>query len=83
MFLPVMPQMIVSISKIVYVPQVVSVPELPSDFSLVPCASDTWISAIREWRDTIALRDSCYSVWTGTRERGSTRIDRPPVAGRW
>ena len=74
MFLPVMPQMIVAIPEIVYapqvisipeivrVPQVISIPELHSDVSLVPNACDSWISAIRHWRDTIALRDSCYRV---------------------
>ena len=95
MFLPVAPHMIVSISEMVSVPeivcipnivcvlQIVSIPELRSGVSLVPHAGDSWISAIREWRDTIALRDSCYGVWTGPRERTSTRIDRPPVRGRW
>jgi hypothetical protein len=94
-FLPVTPQMIVSISEIigvpqiasipqiVCVPQIVSIPELRSGVSLVPHACNSWVSAIREWRDTIALRDSCYRVWTGTSERTSTRIDRPPVRGRW
>jgi len=46
-FLPVTAQMIVSIPEIVYTPQVVSVPELRSDVSLVPNACDSWISAIR------------------------------------
>jgi hypothetical protein len=81
--------MVLSISEIVYVPQIVcvpqivSIPELRSDVSLVPHACDSWISAIREWRDTIALRDSCHGVWTGTRERTSTRIDRAPVRSGW
>ena len=98
MFLPVAPHMIVSISEMIsvpeivcipnivcvpQVPQIVFIPELHSGVSLVPHACVSWISAIREWRDTIALRDSCYGVWTGTRERTSTRIDRPPVRGRW
>ena len=93
MFLPVMPQMIVSISEIVRVPQVVSVPEIvrvPKIISipelcvsLVPNACDSWISAIRHWRDTIALLDSCYRVWTGTRNQRSTRINRPPVREGW
>ena len=74
---------VISISEIVCVPQVVSIPELRSDVSLVPHACDSWISAIREWRDTIALRDSCYRVWTGTRKRTSIRIERPPVRGGW
>jgi len=74
---------IVCIPNIVCVLQIVSIPELRSGVSLVPHARDSWVSAIREWRDTIALRDSCYRVWTGTRERTSTRIDRPPVRGRW
>jgi hypothetical protein len=94
-FLPVTPQMIVSIPEIVYAPQVVSVPEivrvpqiisireLRSDVSLVPNACDSWISAIRHWRDTIALRDSCYRVWAGTRNQRSTRINRPPVREGW
>jgi hypothetical protein len=79
-----MPEMIVSIPEIVRVPQVVSVPEIVRVsyiisipelcVSLVPNACGSWISAIRDWRDTIALRDSCYGVWTGTRERTSTRI---------
>ena len=63
---------VVSISEIVCVPRIVSIPELRSDVSLVPHACDSWISAIREWRDTVALRDSCYGVWTGTRKRTST-----------
>jgi len=84
-----MPQMIVSIPEIVYVPQVVSIPEIVRVskiisipelcVSLVPNARDSWISAIRDWRDTIALLDSCYCVWTGTRDQRSTRISRPPV----
>jgi hypothetical protein len=94
-FLPVTAQLVVSISEIVSVPaivcipnivcvpQIVSIPELRSGVSLVPHACDSWISAIREWRDTIALRDSCHRVWTGTRERTSTRIERPPVRGGW
>jgi hypothetical protein len=94
-FLPVTPQMVVSIPEITYVRQVVSVPEivrvpsiifipeLRSDVSLVPNACDSWISAIRHWRDTIALRDSCYRVWTGTRNQRSTRINRPPVREGW
>ena len=93
MFLPVAPQMVVSISEIVSVPAIVcipiivcvswtvSIPELRSVVSLVPHARHSWISAIREWRDTIALPDSCYGVWTRTRERTSTRIERPPVRG--
>ena len=93
MFLPVMPQMIVSIPEIVYVPQVVSIPEIVSVsyiisirelcVSLVPNACDSWISAIRYWRDTIALRDSRYRVWAGTRDQRSTRIIRPPVREGW
>jgi hypothetical protein len=94
-FLPVTTQMIISISEIVYVPQIasiseivcvpqiVSIPELRSAASLVPHACDSWISAIREWRDTIALRDGCYRVRTGTRKRTSTRIERRPVRGGW
>ena len=74
---------VVSISEIVGIPQIVSIPELRSGVSLVPHTCDSWISAIREWRDSIALRDSCYRVWTGTRERSSTRIRRPPVRGGW
>ena len=93
MFVPVTSQLVVSISEIVSVPaivcisnivrvpQIASIPELSSGVSLVPHACDSWISAIREWRDTIALRDSCYRVWTGTRERTSTGIDRLPVRG--
>ena len=82
-FLPVTPQMIVSVSEIVCVSQIVSIAELRSDVSLVPHACDIWISAIRKWRETIALRDSCYRVWTGPHERTSTRIERPPVRGGW
>jgi hypothetical protein len=94
-FLPVTPQMIISISKMVSVPeivcipnivcvlQIVSIPELRSGVALIPHACHGWVSAIREWRDTIALRDSCYRVWTGTSERTSTRIERPPVRGGW
>ena len=78
MFLPVTTQLVVSvpaivcvpqvisISEIVCVPQIVSIPELSSGVSLVPNRWDSWISAIRECRDTVALRDSCYRVWTGT-----------------
>jgi hypothetical protein len=29
------------------------------------------------------LRDSCYGVWTRTRKRTATRIDRLPVRGGW
>jgi hypothetical protein len=58
-FLPVTTQMIVSISEIVCVPYIVSIPELRSGVSLVPHMCASWISAIREWGDTIALRDSC------------------------
>jgi hypothetical protein len=85
--LPVTAQVIVSISEIVCVPQIVwipeivSIPELHSGVSLVPHACDSWISAIREWRNTIALRDSRYRVRTGARERTSTRIERRPVRG--
>jgi hypothetical protein len=68
---------------IVSIPKIVCVPELGSGVSLIPHACDSWVSAIREWRDTIALRDSCYRVRTGTRERTSTRIERPPVRGGW
>jgi len=88
-----MPQMIVSIPEIVYVPQVVSIPEIVRVskiisipelcVSLVPNACHSWISAIRDWRDTVALRDSCYRVWTGTRDQRSTRIKWPPVRERW
>ena len=74
---------IVCVSEIVYVPQIVSILELRSGVSLVPHACDSWISAIGEWRDTIALRDSCHDVWTRARQRTSTRIDRAPVRGRW
>ena len=65
---------IVSISEIVCVPwivslsQIVSIPELRSSVSLIQHACDSWISAIREWGDTLALRDRCDRVWTGTRE---------------
>jgi hypothetical protein len=80
-FLPVTAQMIVAIPKIIRAPQVVSIPELC--VSLIPNARDSWISAIRDWRDTIALLDSCYCVWTGTRDPRSTRINSPPVRERW
>ena len=74
---------IVSISEIVCVPQIVSILELRSGVSLVPHACDSWISAIGEWRDSIALRDSCHGVWTRARERTSTQIKGRPVRGRW
>ena len=75
---------IVSVPEIVRCPpQIISVPELRSDVSLVPNACDSWISATRYWRDRIALRDSRYRVWTGTRDRRSTRINRPPVRDGW
>ena len=48
-FLPVTAKTIVSI------PEIVSIPQLASGVSLVPHACDGWISAIREWRETIAL----------------------------
>jgi len=90
-FLPVMPQTIVAIPEIVRqvvcipgivrVSKIISIPELC--VSLVPNTGDSWISAIRDWRDTIALRDSCYRVWTGTRNQMSTRINRPPVREGW
>ena len=74
---------IVSISEIVCVPQIVAIPELRPGVSLVPGVCASWISAILDSRDTIALGDSCYGIWTRTRERTSTRIGRPPVRGRW
>jgi hypothetical protein len=75
---------IVSVPEIVRCPrQIISIPELRSDVSLVPNACDSWISATRYWRDRIALRDSCYRVWAGTRDRRSTRINRPPVREGW
>ena len=46
---------IVFVSEIVCVPQIVSILELRSGVSLVPQACDSWISAISECRDTIAL----------------------------
>src|SRR5437764_14891715 len=90
-FLPVTPQIIISISKMVSVPeivcipnivcvpqvsQIVFIPELHSGVSLVPHACDSWVSAIGEWRDTIALRDCCYRVWSRARKRTSGRIER-------
>jgi hypothetical protein len=71
-FLPVTTQMVLSIPEIVYALRTVSIPELRSGVSLVPHAGDSCISVIRDWRDTIALRDSCHGVWTGTRERTSS-----------
>ena len=62
---------VASILEIICVPQIVSIPELRSDVSLVPHAFDSWIPASRDWRDTIALRDSCHRVWTGTRNQRS------------
>jgi hypothetical protein len=95
-FLPVTTKMIISISDIVSIPEIVStpeivsipenvsIPELHSGVSLVPHACDSWISVIREWGNTIALRDRCYRVWTRTGEGTSTRRNvRPPVRGRW
>jgi hypothetical protein len=76
--------MIVSIPEIVWIPEIISVPELDSGVSLVPRVCDSWVSAIRERRDTIALRDTCDRVRARTRERTSIRIDvRPPVRKRW
>jgi hypothetical protein len=81
---PVTPQMITAVSQIVCIPKSVSIPELGSGVSLVPRARDSRVAVIREWRDTIALRDSCYRVWARTRERTSVRRNvRPPVCGRW
>ena len=74
---------IVSIPQIVCVPKIVSIPELRSVVSLVPYTCDSWISAIREWRDTIALGDSCYGVRTGTRQRTSIRIHRLLISVGW
>ena len=82
-FLPVTTQIVLSIPQIVCVPQIVSILELRSGVSLVPHACDSWISAIGEWRDSIALRDSCHGVWTGARKRTSTRIKGRPVRDRW
>ena len=94
-FLPVAPEMIVSISEIVCVSQIVSIPEivcvpeivsiseLRSGVSLIPHTYNTWISGIREWRDSNALRDSCYCIWTRTRKGTSARIEGPPVRKRW
>ena len=79
---------IVRVSQVVSIPETVRVPsyiisirELGSGVSLVPNARDDWIFSIRDWRDTIALWDTCYRVWTGTRDRRS--INRPPVRERW
>src|SRR5207247_5196971 len=67
-FLPVTTKMIVSISEIV------CIPELGSLVALVPHACDIWISVIREWRDTIALPDSCCRKGTGPGIRYTTWI---------
>ena len=74
---------IVSILEIVCVPQIVSIPELHSAVSLVPHTCDGWISTIRDWPDTITLRDTCYGIWTGARERTPIRIERPPIRRGW
>ncbi len=75
---------IISILKIVCIPEIISIPELQSGVSLVPHARDSWISAIGEWRDTIALRNSGHCVWARTRERTSIRINiRPPIGEGW
>src|SRR6266566_2589931 len=66
--------MIVSIPKIVCISEIVSVPELGPGVSLVPHVCDSWISVIGEWRDTIALRDSCHREWTGPGIRYPTWI---------
>src|SRR5436189_6287988 len=97
-FLPVTPQIIISISKMVsvpeivcipnivcgpQVPQIVFIPELHSGVSLVPHACDSWVSAIGEWRDAIALRDGCDRVLTRARKGTATRRERRPLRGRW
>ena len=46
---------VVSISEIVCVPQIVSIPKLGSGVLLVPHSCDSWISGIGEWPDSIAL----------------------------
>src|SRR5581483_6006796 len=55
------------IGSAVYVPLVISIPEL--SVSLVPNACSPWISAIHipRWRDTVALRDRGDRIWTGPR----------------
>jgi hypothetical protein len=65
MFLPVSPEMIVSISK------------LAAGISLVPHACRRWISGIRKSREAInliGLSDGCHSEWTGSGVRYSIRI---------
>src|SRR5581483_8788198 len=67
------------IGSAVYVPLVISIPEL--SVSLVPNACSPWISAIhiRRWRDTVALRDRGDRIWTGPRNQRSIRVVRPLV----
>jgi hypothetical protein len=47
-FLPVTAQMIVSIPEIVRVSNIISIPKLRADVSLVPNACDSWVPAIRD-----------------------------------
>jgi hypothetical protein len=91
MFLPVTTKMIVRpipeivwIPKIIWIREIISVPELHSGVSLVPHACDSWISAIRESREAIALEtitlirlsDGCRSEWTRAGKRCAIWINR-------
>ena len=73
MFLPVTTKTIAAIAEIISIPeivsisQIVSIPELASGISLVPHTRDSWISVIRNPRETIILirlSDGCRNVWT-------------------
>ena len=78
-FLPVTAKMIISVTKIVCVMEVVSVPEVASGISLLPHASDGWISVIRESLEAIRLIplvDSYSGVWPGMCKCCPTWIDR-------
>jgi hypothetical protein len=46
--IPEIVRQVVSVPEIVRVPQIISIPELRSDSSLVPNAGGSWISAIRD-----------------------------------
>jgi hypothetical protein len=67
MFLPVTTKTIAAIPEIVSISQIVSIPELASDVTLIPYARRGWISVIRKSRETIGLTrlsNGCRNVST-------------------
>jgi hypothetical protein len=67
---------IVRIPEIVSVPKIVRVPEVGSGISLVPHASDGWISVILESCEPIRLVDICSRIWTRTGKRWPMLVNR-------